>query len=392
MARRLTSPGRVRGFTLFELLVAVLVAAVLIAIIYAIYISASKTFRVQNMAMEMQAQARFGLEHLRRDFGNAGFLATPNSAIDQAICEQPITALKAITATRSPGSLIPNPAVNKNFKPLEFRLFGDYAGGGRVLFTKSVIGNTITLDPDFKLATSPTFVSQADFEDMFKADGSRYARLVDKDQYSIIRPISASSFDTGTITLSAPGIPTKDPGDVCGVSGFGEGLEVNSTHFIRYRLVRDTRANAPPNKTDLIREQLRNDGITPVQSSQLGIAEYVVDLGGYDFAFDTDATGLAPVLTFTPTNDLGAIVNDGGVGLLGATSTTSQDLRFVTLKITVRTASEDPELTHRQRTSLSGPIHTFDVEQGLEGASRTMTMTSKVMMTTLAVRNVKSIL
>ncbi len=380
------------GFTLFELLVGILVASLLIGIIFAIYISSSKTFRVQNMAVEMQAQARFGLDHLRRDFANAGFLGTPNSAIDPNICVLPIVTLRAITARRSGTPAVPNPSQNKNLKPLEFTLFGDYTGGGRVVYTQNVTGSIITLNADFKLPSSPNYVSQTDFEDMFKADGTRYLRLVDKQQYEIIRPITASSYDSNTLTAGAPGIPFLSETQPCGVQGLGEGLEINSTHFIRYRMAPDTRTGAPANKVDLIREEIRNDGVSAVAGTQLIIAEYVIDLGGYDFAFDRDATGVAPDLQFVATNNSGVIVNDGGIGELGSTSTTSQDLRFVTLKITVRTAEEDPDTLHRARPSLSGPIHTFEVEPNLEGSSRAMTLTSKVMMTTLAVRNVKTIL
>jgi hypothetical protein len=65
-------------------------------------------------------------------------------------------------------------------------------------------------------------------------------------------------------------------------------------------------------------------------------------------------------------------------------------LRFLTLKLTVRSALEDPELVHQKRTALNKPIRSFDILPAMEGAARTMSMAAKVKLNTLAVRNVKS--
>jgi hypothetical protein len=65
-------------------------------------------------------------------------------------------------------------------------------------------------------------------------------------------------------------------------------------------------------------------------------------------------------------------------------------LRFLTIKLTVRTALEDPDLMHQKRTALNKPIRSFDVLPALEGAARTMSMAAKVKLNTLAVRNMKS--
>lgn len=365
---------------------AVLVASFLIGLVYSVYIRASKTFRVQNMILEMQSQARFGLEHLRNDFANAGFGGTVNSAIDTNLCQPPPVVIRALTVKRSVG-VVPNSGDNKFIEPLEFTLFGDYSGGGNTYFTESVIGNTIKLQ-DF----TSTGLTEAEFDKMFSPDNnSRYVRLLDKEQYEIIRPIVSSSFGSRSITVGAPGIPERSGTLACGRQGFGEGLEVNSAHFIRYRMKPDNRAGAAADKVDLVREEIQIDGKTPVKGSALIIAEHVVDLTGYDWAFDDDVLGTTPTISFIRDNTAGTIVNGSDAGVLGVTGSKVQNLRFVTLKLTVRTADEDPDMGFRARASKTAPIHTFDITPGLEGSARTLSMTTKVMLQTLAYRNVKGV-
>ncbi|HIN86370.1 MAG TPA: prepilin-type N-terminal cleavage/methylation domain-containing protein, partial [Myxococcales bacterium] len=185
---------RSRGFTLIELLVAILVASVLMIIIYQVYIRTANIYRVQNMALEMQAQVRFGLEHLRRDVGNAGFNGTTNSTLDLNLCSKPTMPIQAIRL-ESESFELANPTVNPNIKPLSIVLFGDYSGNGEVFHTISVIGSTVTLQPDFK-----NRVTKAEFEDMFAGGDKRYLRLVDKEQYELLLKIRAANYESGTIT------------------------------------------------------------------------------------------------------------------------------------------------------------------------------------------------
>jgi len=363
-------------------LVALVVAIILVTIVYSMYIRGAKTYRVQNMSLQMQSQARFALEHLRRDVTNAGFNATINTNIDQNMCQKPANTLRAITLTQDKSGLSPvteNPFVS----PLAITLLGDYAGDGQVFFTTSVVGNTVTLQDGYK-----SEVTQTMFEEIFATDNNRFLRIVDKDQYELLIPVAGNSYDNGTITL-ATSPPVRSKTQACGIQGFGEGLEVNSAQFIRYKLTQDTRPNARAGKWDLIREEVKNDGTTAVADTMLIIAEHVVDLNAYDFAFDDDTTGLRPNISFTPFSS--DVLDSTGTGTLGATaSARPQDLRLLTLKVTVRSGDEDPELLHKPRQAANGPIWTFDPEPQLQGACRTVTLTSRVLLQTLAVRNVKA--
>jgi hypothetical protein len=207
----------------------------------------------------------------------------------------------------------------------------------------------------------------------------------------LLLQVNNSDYNSGTITtVETP--PVRSASQSCGVQGFGEGMEVNSAHFIRYRVARDSRKGANPGKSDLVREQIKNDGLTVVSNTMLVITENVVDVSVYDMVFDEDKTGTAPKLLPTghhPTaNSL--IISNSGFGLLGKDSTRVQDLRFLTIKLTVRSALEDPDLTHQKRTGRGKPIRSYDVFPTMSGAARCLSMAAKVKLSTLAVRNVKA--
>jgi len=379
-----------RGFTLIELLVAALVASILMIMVYQVYIRAAKSYRVQNMALEMQAQVRFGLEHLRRDVANAGFGGTTNSVLDSNLCMRPPVQIRALRLKKDDGAFDTNTA-NANIRPMSITLFGDYSGNGRSFRTASVSGSVITLSRgDSSIPNNPDDfqkqVTKAEFDLMFKGSGTRYVRLVDKEQFELLVPVASADYTTGTITTETT-LPVRSGTQTCGVSGFGEGMEINSAHFIRYRITKDTRKGAAAGKFDLVRQDIKNDGITPLQGSKLVIAEYAIDMYAYDFVFDNDQTGKTPTLQFFPQpNEL--IINPAGAGMLGNDSIRVQDLRMLTLKLTVRTSMEDPDKMNQPRTAVGKPIHTYDVDTTLRGAARTMTFSSKVMLNTLALRNV----
>jgi hypothetical protein len=365
-----------------ELLVALVVSLILIIIVYSVYARGAKTYRVQNMTLQMQAQARGALDHIRRDAANAGFNGTVNSAVDINLCQKPVNDIRAVTIGQTTSGLTPvleNPFV----RPLSITLFGDFVGDGEVFYTASIVGNVVRLQTGFQ-----STVRQGQFEDMFVGNNRRFLRIIDKDQYEMLIPVTGSNYDTGTITLeTAP--PVRSASQSCGIQGFGEGLEVNPANFIRYRVGQDKRPNAAPGKWDLIREEVQIDGTTAVEDTILTISEYIVDLDIYDFVFDDDSTGMQPSMSFVRLSD--DVLDSSGKGWLGTTSISRpQDLRFMTLKMTVRTMDEDPTLTHQPRPALHKRIRTFDPDPTLGGASRTMSFTSRVFLQTLAVRNIKS--
>jgi type II secretory pathway pseudopilin PulG len=370
---------RAGGFTLIELMVTMVLAIVIVGGLYMIYSKSVVAYRVENQFLDLQERARFGLEHLKRDLRRAGFQATPNSRTDADVCPKPATDLRALVVLTNSGSVYePWGGANPNVEPVSITLFGDFFSG-RAYRTAGIQGTHVFLQ------TTADFPStQAEFDRVFNA--TRYLRLVAQDQFEMYLPIASANFSDQSVTTTIP-IPQTSPDSPCGVAGFGEAMEATVAGFVRYRVAADTRPGAPVGKTDLIREEMQVDGATVVPGSQLVIADYVVDLQLYDFLFDVDATGTNPMLSGFPLVE--QVADEGGGGRLGTLpDAVPQDLRFVTAKVTVRTESEDEGFTFIPREDVHAPLDGYEASD-MVGACRTLTLASRVQLTSLAVRNMK---
>jgi len=74
--------GREKGFTLVELMVSLVIAAILIVAIYRLYGSTQSSYLAQNQLAELQQNARIGVDEMIREIRLAGY---------QAFCD-PVTA------------------------------------------------------------------------------------------------------------------------------------------------------------------------------------------------------------------------------------------------------------------------------------------------------------
>ncbi len=376
-----------KGFTLVELMVTVVLSFVIVGAVYSLYAQSVSAYRVEGETLDMQDRLRFGLEHIKRDLRRAGFLATPNSTADDSVCPKPTDALRAITLSTffADGSVF-RPDENSYVRPTTMTLFGDFFSG-RVYRTAGIQGNQVILQgtatfPDNEVAFNQVF-------NPYSATPSRYLRIVTQDQFDVYLAIVDADFASRTLTLESA-VPSAGAGSMCGITGYGEGLEVNVAGFVRYRIVPDTRPNAQTGKTDLVREELQLDGETGVPNSQLVIADYAVELQFYDFGFDVDTAGNSP--NFVQYALIDQVANDTGSGFLGKDAGTAipHRLRYVTVKLTVRASTEDPDFAFSPRTSSKyEPLRSFDLSD-MQGSCRTSTLASRVELTSLAVRNLVS--
>ncbi len=373
-----------RGFTLIELMVSVVLSFVIIGAIYTLYGQSVSAYRIEGQSMDMQDRLRFGLEHIKRDLRRAGFLATPNSQIDGSVCPKPTDALRAITlSTSQAAGSVYRSTENVYVRPTTMTLFGDFFSG-RTYLTAGITGNQVILQ-----ATQAFPDTQVAFNQVFNptpSTPSRYLRLINQDQFEIYLAITGADFVSRTLTLESA-VPAAGGGTLCGITGFGEGLEVNVTGFVRYSIVPDTRPDADVGKTDLVREELQLDGDTPLPDSQLVIADYAIDMQFYDFGFDLDSVGNSP--SFVQYALVDQVADDSNGGFLGSTAGTAipHRLRYLTVKLTVRTVNEDPEFVFRPREDDKfEPLVSFDLSD-MQGSCRTSSLASRVELTSLAVRN-----
>ncbi len=367
-----------KGLTLVELLIVVGLVSLVTGGVYMIYGKSMESFRAEEQILDMQDRLRFGLEHLKRDIRRSGFLVTPNSNADINICPAPAFHLRAVTIGVGNGHVYqPGSGANPNIAPDSITMFGDFFSG-QTYRTSGISGNRVYLQ-----ATANFPATEDDFNRIFSAN--RYLRIVTADQFEIMLPIVEARWSERSIVLSQS-IPMAGGGNFCGINGFGETLEVNVAGFVGYSIMSDDRPNAPTGKSILVRQELRLDGTNPVEGTRLVVADYVVDLQFYDFAIAQDSTGSAPDIIYYPTY---ADLAGSGVNSLGSeTDANPEDLRALTVKMTVRTAEEDPRLGFSAREGLDLPLDSFELSD-MEGACRTMSSASRLWLPSLAARNLK---
>lgn len=358
------------------------IGVILLGSIYYVYTVSARSYRMEEEVVRASETLRFGIEQLRRDIAAAGFLATPDSEADDNVCPKPANRLMGIYFERIGDTY--EPGTNVNIRPSAVTLFGAFPSPN-VYFTQSILGSTVTLQSGGAFPASET-----EFDEIFNSN--HMLRIVNSEQYEMYYRIASADYSTRTVVLeSAP--PVSIPPDYCGVQGFGVGLEVNVVGYIRYIVRRDVRSGAPVDgngtitKLDLVREELTPDR-TVVPGSRLIVGEYVVDLQFYDFVVDSDLTGQDPnALIYANIED---VVNGSGGGILSsAAGSRPQDLRFVTVALTVRTAHEDPGLTSAARAGAHAPFERYDADVTLTGAARTLSLASRVGLKAFQVRNVK---
>ncbi|MBM4371619.1 MAG: prepilin-type N-terminal cleavage/methylation domain-containing protein [Deltaproteobacteria bacterium] len=387
------SPSREtrRGLTLVEVLVTVVLASIMVAGVYLIYSRSVLAFRVENQVMTLQDRLRFGLEHLKRDVRRAGFLATPNSLVDANICPPPTYHLRAVTLATASGDVW-DPDSNENVAPTAITLFGDFFSG-QVYRTSGIVGNRVYFQ-----GTANFPGTELEFNRIFCGPTcnapNRYLRIVTQDQFEVMLPITDVEWEgpTGRYVVLSEDVPRVGGSNRCGISGLGEGLEVNVAGFVRYRIAFDTRPSAPvdpdsgdPVKTDLVREELDIDGQTELDGTQLVVADYAVDLQFYDFGFDVSAPGVAPQMVYISL--ITDVMGTGSQTLAATADANPEDLRVLTLKLTLRSDEEDSNFPFTPRPGPFTPLEGYELDPQIQGASRTLSMACKVGLSSLLARN-----
>jgi type II secretory pathway pseudopilin PulG len=367
------------GITLTELLAATALAGILLASIYYVYATSSRSYRTEQQVVRASETLRLGMDELERAISLAGFLATPDSDADPSVCPKPSNRIVGIYLEHQGDTY--EATKNQNIRPYAITLFGAYASQ-ETYYTESVIGNIVTLQ-------NPP-ADAAEFNAIFQPH--RFLRIVNKEQFEMYYKIQSANYADRTVTLvDAPPVSTGT--DYCGIQGFGEGLEVNVVGYVRYRLATDLRDGAPvdsnkvSNKIDLVREELDTDR-NYVAGTRVIVAEWVVDLSFYDFVLDQDITRQDPQLGFYPLPE--QVVTDAGTGILSASNgSRPQDLRFVTVALTVRTPDEDPSWVFVPRGGLHAPIYSYDADTVLTGSARTLSLAQRVGLQAFLVKNIK---
>ena len=363
------------GFTLIELMIAVLVGAFVIMALYAMYSISVRTYRVQDQALEAMSQLRAGTAQLRADLRSAAFNAPGQSEKEPWAFVLGGVPLYAVVVDVDPEVPVSEIGANDNISPQRITLTGDF--DSHQLFQATMIaGQEVTLQ------WGPENGTKADFERIFVNSNQLRIETYGSARQEQYIPIVSANYNGGV----NPKITVQDA--VQNVSGFGSGSEVSVVSTVRYRLERDTKRSDESVKYDLIREKIDPMG-QPVKGSWLVVAEYVVDMQVYDLCFNEaePAAGTMEQLPISlvcyPTLEK---LESSFHSLANNSNNTAHQLRSMSVKLATRTAFEDQDITFAPRESINQPLRTYELDPSLTGAARVYEAPFTVFMTSIQAR------
>ena len=233
-------------------------------------------------------------------------------------------------------------------------------------------------------------LTQAEFESIFRPN-VRWLRVVTKDEKEWYAPIVAVDFPNRRLTLGS----SPPPSGYC-LAGFGQGW-VNPVGWLRYELragyataslLAEVLNSGIPERRTSCALEVRSDG-TAVEGTALTLAENVVDLQFYDFGFDSALQGWATTITHYPVIENVAPI--GGGGLLGTDPVIAEpnNLRYFTIKMSVRTPTESQDFEFEPRNGPYSPLRLFEVDPEMVGAARVEGLASRVDLRNFTLRRLK---
>lgn len=315
------------GFTLVEMMVAMLAGVLVAAAAFLLARNASSFFQKEARITGTQLANMVGLTRLQNDLRRVSMMSTSNVRRDPSVCGRSSSwpaGLDELAGLRivNGGSAANHGADHKlsklnNLNPDSIIVGGmqgstehfsvqaiESAGGG---------GMSIYLQLDGALWRSRARVQsgQPALADVFRA--GRFIRLVDEEGrqgFGVITGINEKQAVPVISVASNPSLPTRDTATVCGCTKPCTGALVNSVTRVRYDLrnlanvsryaalytaaqhaqIAKHRGVSPVARTELVRVELDAEGNELVNTLEL-VAEYAVDL---KFGATVRTPGAAP--------------------------------------------------------------------------------------------------
>ncbi|MCB9729337.1 MAG: prepilin-type N-terminal cleavage/methylation domain-containing protein [Deltaproteobacteria bacterium] len=378
----MTPRRRAGGFTLIELMVAVLVGTIVAAGIYLMYAQSAKGYRIQNQTLDALGELRTAARQVRADLRSAGYNAPVQSVVETWVIPPTGVTLTAVVVEADPDIPVAVPTANENIAPQRIRLLGDF-WSQQVYTAQRVAGTEVQIEWNPAARSAGGDGDEDDFRRIFATD-----RMLRIEGYGVARreqiiPISS-------VTWNGPGeLQTINLTDtVTAVGGFGSGSEISVIGYRRYRLANDVRRDTDSLKYDLIREDLDPTG-APIDGSALIVAENMVDLQVYDLCLNVTAPDPATmqqvpvqIQCFPTLADLEA----SGRTLDTTPANASHLLRSMTVKLAARTPYEDETVPFAPRPSVDEPLRAFELDPAVIGAARVFEMGVMTALTSIQAR------
>ena len=381
------------GFTLLEMMAALVAGLIAIGSIYTLSSASSKHFHEQQRISQTQMSLRMAMARLTADIARAGFGGTPNSQAElnhgMLACNQaPVNPLAAVGFTNhlDGGAAVPNAATN-GVQTDRLDLMGNYATSDVYRAMPTPAANQLAIQSNwhsfarsFGIPGDPVRPYNQDaFEDVFRAGRLIHVRTTDQKHFYARVVASNGAVNSFSVTFT--------PAFNCSNARL-DGAMVSPVNRIRYRIASTTGgplsdmtglnlANVPTGNVAagtlnsmLIREELDEAGVRVPNSEQI-VLEYAVH-ADYQFVVDTQlAPGNPPIMQLEQGNPTPNVTND------------PHRIRSVIATLGARTPQHDASFGG----GASGvtpvppqPLRTFRVSNTLPGLARVRTLRSEVML------------
>ena len=375
-----------RGFSLVEMMVGLVLASIVIAALFNMFITSSYVFQQQDQTSMTQLNLRQAIDQVREDLRRAGLHSTPNSQIDRLVCPRPTTELHGIAHLDGVGADdIPfRDSTNREVVPDRLVLTGNYSSAAA--YQGSVSGQTVAVQlPEWSGETGwkPTVYTEEGFRRVFRQD--QFIRLTNAYGYSQIVSIQsvAAATNRRSIVLNQP--PQFANKGFCGITGSGDNVEVNPVNFIEYRIEARDPGRLDDVRTDLVRHFL-DDDLSRIEDADLVVGEYIVDFQVWFMLKNGDMDGATIPEDGNPFDDRGNLDNSYRVD--GSPGSRPDLIRTAVVKVCARTDREDGNWMHRQREDAEGPLVSFDLDDNPNnGSARVTCLSGEVEIVNQTLRN-----
>ncbi len=324
------------GFTLVEMMVAMMLTSIVIFGSYLMFTSSSESFNHQELNAQNNNNLRFAVELLKADLSRAGYHASPNAMRDPFICPKPTFPV--------PGVMVfENKTLTESGYPAltfdELLIVGEMSSLSPFP-VRTLASTSIQLQPadDYAgLTATQKTIRDTKFENAFRPHS--IVRVLNPDGVAQFAEVGSSSGGTHSISLLTSLAQASDEASCGYMPMAAENHEVNPVVAYLYTIEID------PNeaeKTDLVRWEVNYSGgttPTPIPGTRLVVAEYIV---GIRFM------ALGPPAAATPQETTVALENVEDLISLDASTSTSasviknignrpQSARFMVYRLESRT-------------------------------------------------------
>jgi prepilin-type N-terminal cleavage/methylation domain-containing protein len=397
--------SRRAGFTLVELMVALVAGLIAIGAIYSVSGASARHFHEQQRIATTQMSLRMAMAQLRADVARAGLYGTGNSdhanASNLTGCPSPSPRIQAVEFRENPDGARFEDAYGDNGIQFDrLRLVGNYSTSGGYMVSSASSANELRLQTawqgfrrDFMNADGTAVVGDA-LSAAFRE--GRYVHLRTLEETSVFTRIS------GTTVGGAPSAPdvriqVRDPLPVISpcMPGLGDGAIVAPLSRIEYAVVdprvegelaalRSTMSESNEDALGLrpavlVRREIPFDCVddcTPIAGTTRVVLEFAAD---FDVRFVVDTQ---PDPTASP--DFQVLSGSAAEDALDPNDpgTFPERVRSVVVRLSARTPGTDPRFAFVERAD-GGPLTRFRAHPDAPGAARVRTAEAEILLPNL---------